>query len=307
MTPLEVNSGEPLEIDITDYVLTVEGRSPRLTVEDKVTALEGSREVTSTTTITYTSNAGYVGPASVTFEVTDGSGPDDPDGSTALLTLPVSVLPPENMPPEMTGTPTLDVAAGEEAAVDLARFASDPDEDPLTFRVAGEAPGVALSMEGSTLQAQANPDVPKGTVVSVPVTVTDGEHPPVEAAATLTVVASTRPLVRANTDTLDDATRVGRARSPCWPTTRTRSPTRRSTSSRPVSRRGRVSRRSGATRWPSPRRTTSSASWSCATASRTRRRTRTASSTGRSRSPCSASRRRRRPRRSRRSGRRRWC
>lgn len=205
ITPLEVYSGEPLEIDITDYVLTVEGRTPRLTVEDKVTALEGSREVTSTTTLTYTSNAGYVGPAAVTFEVTDGSGPDDPDGSTALLTLPITVLPPENMPPEMTGTPTLDVAAGEEAAVDLARFAADPDEDPLTFRVTGEVAGVTLSTEGSTLQAQANPDVPKGTVVSVPITVTDGEHPPVEASATLTVVASTRPLVRANTDTLDDA------------------------------------------------------------------------------------------------------
>lgn len=205
ITPLEVNSGETLEIDITDYVLTVEGRSPRLTVEDKVTALEGTREVTSTTTLTYTSNAGYVGPAAVTFEVTDGSGPDDPDGNTALLTLPITVLPPENMPPEMTGTPTLDVAAGEEAAVDLARFATDPDEDPLTFRVTGEVSGVALSMEGSTLQAQANPDVPKGTVVSVPITVTDGEHPPVEASATLTVVASTRPLARANDDAVDDA------------------------------------------------------------------------------------------------------
>ncbi|WP_454041339.1 Ig-like domain-containing protein [Cellulosimicrobium sp. Marseille-Q8652] len=205
IAPLEVNSGEPLEIDITDHVLVVEGRTPRLTVEDKVTALEGSRQVTSTTEITYTSTAGYVGPAAVTFEVTDGSGPDDPDGSTALLTLPISVLPPENLPPELVGSPTLDVAAGEDAAVDLARFAEDPDGDPLTFRSSGQAQGVTLSMEGSTLRAQATPDVPKGTVVRVPITVTDGEHPPVEGSATLTVVASTRPLARANDDAVADA------------------------------------------------------------------------------------------------------
>ncbi|WP_285821159.1 Ig-like domain-containing protein [Cellulosimicrobium sp. Marseille-Q4280] len=205
IAPLEVNSGEPLEIDITDYVLVVEGRTPRLTVEDKVTALEGSREVTSTTQITYTSTAGYVGPAAVTFEVTDGSGPDDPDGSTALLTLPISVLPPENLPPEIVGSPTLDVAAGEEAAVDLARFVEDVDGDPLTFRTTAQPQGVTLAVEGSTLQAQATPDVPKGTVVQVPITVTDGEHPPVEGAATLTVVASTRPLARANDDAVPDA------------------------------------------------------------------------------------------------------
>ncbi|NDO90722.1 fibronectin type III domain-containing protein, partial [Cellulosimicrobium composti] len=204
ITPLEVVSGEPLAIDVTDHVLVVEGRTPRLTTEEKVTALEGTREVTSTTEIVYTSDAEYVGPAAVTFEVTDGSGPDDPDGNTALLTIPISVVPPENLPPELS-TPTLDVAAGEEATVDLARFATDPDGDALTFAASGGAEGVTVTVEGTTLRAQATPDVPKGSVVQVPITVTDGEHPPVEGAATLTVVASTRPLARANQDTVDDA------------------------------------------------------------------------------------------------------
>ncbi|WP_435738713.1 Ig-like domain-containing protein [Cellulosimicrobium sp. PMB13] len=205
ITPLEVTSGESLEIDITDYVLVVEGRTPRLTTEDTVTALEGSRAVPSATQITYTPNEGYVGPAAVTFEVTDGSGPDDPEGNTALLTLPITVLPPENLAPEMIGTPTLDVAAGEEASVDLARFATDADGDPLTFQVTGQAPGITLTLEGATLHAQAAPDTPKGTVVEVPLTVTDTNHPPVDGSAALTVVASTKPLVRANDDTVDDA------------------------------------------------------------------------------------------------------
>ncbi|MFE6229479.1 Ig-like domain-containing protein, partial [Streptomyces sp. NPDC057854] len=204
-TQLEVLAGESLPIDITEHVLVVEGRTPRLTVEDKVTATEGSREVPSVTEIVYTPDADYTGPAAVSFEVTDGSGPDDPEGHTNVLTIPVAVLPPENLAPELVGTPTLDVAAGEEASIDLARFATDPDGDPLTFKATGQAQGLTVTVEGTTLHAQATPEVPKGSVVQVPITVTDGEHPPVEGTATLTVVASTRPLARANQDTVDDA------------------------------------------------------------------------------------------------------
>ncbi len=36
---------------------------------------------------------------------------------------------------------------------------------------------MTVSVEGTTLRAQATPDVPKGSVVQVPITVTDGEHP----------------------------------------------------------------------------------------------------------------------------------
>ncbi|WP_253705785.1 Ig-like domain-containing protein [Cellulosimicrobium sp. 72-3] len=203
-TQLEVLAGESLPIDLTEHVLVVEGRSPRLTTEDKVKVTEGDRQVPSVTEIVYTPDADYTGPASVSFEVTDGSGPDDPEGRTNVLTIPVQVLPPENLPPELS-TPTLDVAAGEEASIDLARFATDPDGDPLTFKATGQAQGVTVTVEGTTLRAQATPDVPKGSVVQVPITVTDGEHPPVEGTATLTVVASTRPLARANPDTVDDA------------------------------------------------------------------------------------------------------
>ncbi|WP_141391386.1 Ig-like domain-containing protein, partial [Cellulosimicrobium cellulans] len=102
-TRLEVLAGESLPIDITEHVLVVEGRTPRLTTEDKVTATEGSREVPSVTEIVYTPDADYTGPAAVSFEVTDGTGPDDPEGHTNVLTIPVTVLPPENLPPELVG------------------------------------------------------------------------------------------------------------------------------------------------------------------------------------------------------------
>lgn len=202
--PLEVLSGEPLEIDITDHVLVVEGRTPRLTASDQVTAVEGEVAVSGPTTMTYTSDEGYQGPAAVTFEVTDGTGPDDPDAATAVLTLPITVLPPENLPPE-PGSPTGQVAAGEESAVDLGRFATDPDEDELRFALGSLPSGLGATLAGSRVTLEAAPDVPKGTVLRVPYTVTDDQHPPVDGTLTVEVVASTRPLARAVEDVVDDA------------------------------------------------------------------------------------------------------
>ncbi|WP_240930403.1 Ig-like domain-containing protein [Isoptericola sp. BMS4] len=202
--PLEVKSGESLDIDIADHVLVVEGRSPRLTTADQVKALEGEADVTGKTTMTYTPEGEYVGPASVTFEVTDGDGPDDPDGHTAVLTLPITVVPPDNLPPE-PGSPSGQVAAGEESAVDLGRFATDPDGDDLRFELGGLPEGLGATLSGSRVTLEADPTVPKGTTLTVPYTVTDDEHPPVDGEITVEVVASTRPLARAVEDVVDDA------------------------------------------------------------------------------------------------------
>ncbi|MFB7800202.1 Ig-like domain-containing protein [Isoptericola sp. NPDC056134] len=202
--PLEVMSGETLEIDIADHVLVVEGRTPRLTTADQVEGLEGSAEVTGATTMTFTPREGFTGPAGVTFEVTDGTSPDDPEGHTAVLTLPVTVLPPDNLPPE-PGSPSGEVAAGEESVVDLGRFAKDPDDDDLRFALGALPDGVRATTSGSRVTLEASPDVPKGTELTVPYTVTDDEHPPVDGEMLVTVVASTRPLARAVDDTVDDA------------------------------------------------------------------------------------------------------
>ncbi|MFE6969079.1 Ig-like domain-containing protein [Isoptericola sp. NPDC057653] len=202
--PLEVLAGESLKIDIADHVLVVEGRTPRLTTEDQVTALEGGVEVTGRTTMTYTPRDDYTGPAGVTFEVTDGTGPDDPDGHSAVLTLPITVLPPENLPPE-PGSPSGQVAAGEESAVDLGRFAKDPDGDDLRFQLGRLPGGLGATLKGGRVTLEASPETPKGTTLTVPFTVTDDEHPPVDGKLTVEVVASTRPLARAVDDVVKDA------------------------------------------------------------------------------------------------------
>ncbi|WP_277208401.1 Ig-like domain-containing protein [Isoptericola croceus] len=204
LDPLQATSGEPLTIDLEEYVVVREGREPRITEEKTVQAAQGSVAVEDHDTLVYTSAEDYAGAASVSFEVTDGDGPDDADGLTAVLTLPIDVVPSENLPPEIVGSPALEVAAGEDGTVDLARYVEDPDGDALTFEVSG-GDGITTSVTGGTVTAQVEPSVPKGTSTGLSFTVSDGQNPPVGGELTVTVVGSTRPLVQTSPDEVPDA------------------------------------------------------------------------------------------------------
>ncbi|MFC7402989.1 Ig-like domain-containing protein [Citricoccus sp. GCM10030269] len=211
--PIEVTAGEELPLNLDDLVVVRDGKSPRLTEEDKVTSSPQSEGelVGSATEMTFTAPEDFSGAASVTFEVTDGSGPDDPEGLKSVLTQPIKVLPrpDENKPPVFQSN-TMEVAAGgDPASLDLAQAASDPDpgdNENLTFEV-GESSidGVDVNLEGSVLTAKAGADTPKGTRGTVQVSVTDGKSDPVTAQVTITVNASDRPLAVANPDTVADA------------------------------------------------------------------------------------------------------
>ena len=204
VTPLEAVSGEPLTIELDDVVVVREGREPRITEEKTVDATEGTVEVQDADTVEFTSTKDFAGTAAVSLEVTDGDGPDDEDGNKAVLTLPIDVVPSTNMPPKVVGSPTLQVAAGEENVVDLSRYVKDPDKDKLTFEV--ESPkGITTSVSGGTVTAQVEPSVPKGTTEDVGFTVSDGTNPPVSGNLELTVVGSTRPLVQTTPDKVPDA------------------------------------------------------------------------------------------------------
>ncbi|MFC8798730.1 Ig-like domain-containing protein [Promicromonospora sp. NPDC057138] len=202
--PLKATSGEPLTIDLADYIVVREDHEPRITVEDTIKALEGSASATDDDTVVYTSTEDYAGAASVSFEVTDGKGPDDAEGLTSVLTLPIDVTPAENKPPKITGTPVLKVAAGEDASVDLSRYVKDPDKDPLTFEVTG-GEGITTDVSGATITGQVELSVAKGTIRELPMTVSDGQNPPVQTKLTVEVVASTRALVQTTQDVVTDA------------------------------------------------------------------------------------------------------
>ncbi|WP_424449307.1 Ig-like domain-containing protein [Microbacterium arborescens] len=208
---LVVKSGETVELPLSEYVRASGGREVVVTEAEKVTAThsDGGSLIKDERTLQYTSAAEYFGQDALTFEVTDGTGPDDPAGRKATLMIPITVTPPDNRPPTMIGA-QMEVAQGEDArTLDLAALATDPDPgdaEQLRFAIAGGAPdGLTARVEGSVLSVSASTDVAKGTSLPVQVSVTDGESDPVTAAITVTVTASTRPLATANADVIEQA------------------------------------------------------------------------------------------------------
>lgn len=209
-TPVEVKSGERIDLPLAEYVDTFEGGEVRITEAEKVSAghSDGSSLVIDERTLTYRSADRYAGPDALTFEVTDGTGPDDPNGRISVLTIPITVIPPDNLPPEMVGA-EVTVGAGDSqpGTLDLSGLATDIDEDPLTFSIGDVPAGIQASLDGSTLEVRADADQ-KGTTTSIPVTVDDGQDnpsdpAPVTASIDVTVTASTRELPTANDDTYD--------------------------------------------------------------------------------------------------------
>ena len=208
---LTTTAGAPLVIKLADHVVDPQGDDVRLTQVNKASATnsDGSPPVTNPTTLTFRPKPGYVGPAGITFEVTDGTGPDDPKGHKAVLSLLIDVKPGANVKPTFRPS-ALKVAAGEApVSVDLREFVTDPDPgDQANARfsgLGGVPSGLTAKLTGSTLSVSAGPEVRKGTRAQLRLSVTDGHSPPVPATVDVTVGASTRPLARANPDTVADA------------------------------------------------------------------------------------------------------
>lgn len=200
--PIKVKAGEPKSIAINDHIVTREGRSVRITSNEKVTAgigFAGGDLVKDSTTLTYTAAEDFAGLTSVSLEVTDGSDLNDSEGCTAMVTLPIQVEGVGNRPPEFNPT-AVEVAAGENASVDLRPMVSDQDEgdaEGARFSTAGAPPaGINASLSGSTLEVSAAADAQRGNAGSLRVTVDDGKGGTAEAAIPIVVVASSRPLIQ---------------------------------------------------------------------------------------------------------------
>jgi hypothetical protein len=205
-TRIEVDSGESVTIALDDHVVTRPGTSPRIADDRSVVSphSDGSPLVVDATTLRYTSADGYFGETSLSFEVTDGSGPDDPAGKRATLSIPITVRPTDNQPPTFRGA-VLEVAPGESATLSLAGLADDPDGDDLSFR-AGASPigDVSADVSGDTLTVEAGAGATKGASGALEVTVDDGNGHTVTGAVDVRVTASTRPLAVANDDVVGD-------------------------------------------------------------------------------------------------------
>ena len=213
--PVQVQAGAEASIDLADpenVRVRPGAEAAQITDPSLVSAphSDGGELVADETTLRYRPAEGYSGKDTISVEVTDGAVGDD-TAATATLAIPVEVAPEdENLPPTFQGA-LVEAEQGEgQTRVDLTKGAEDPEGDELTFAL-GTVPdtsGVTVDIDDKTLVASATTKAAKGTVVDVPVTVTDGTNDPVEATFQVSVTSSTRPKITAVLDegTIDAGT-----------------------------------------------------------------------------------------------------
>ncbi|MGD7789624.1 Ig-like domain-containing protein [Propionibacteriaceae bacterium Y1700] len=215
--PQTIEAGKTLSLDINEFVVGTRGRQVSLTEEDRVWGTNGESGVEDTTTVTFVAPEDYVGPAAVTFEVTDGKDNNDPDGRKAVLTVPIEVVAPPDLPADVNKPPnvspmTLTVGAGDgPKSADLAKAAFDPEKQKLTFtEPKGKVPPkVKVSWSGSVLTVEAEPDA-QPTDFELRGTVRDDVGAPVDTVLSITVRETDRTPPKAVDDVVTDAVQ-GRA------------------------------------------------------------------------------------------------
>lgn len=202
--PLTVVSEQQLRININDYVVAALGKTVRLTNANTVRAThaDGSSLVVSDTQLTYTSEVRYYGPASISFEVTDGG--QGGEAHSATIVLPITVTPRENMPPVFIGA-SIDLEPGQEKTLDLVRVTRYPyakNQNELVYSVTGNASGISGTVSGQNLVLKAANDAKRGTTVPITVGVRDGVNEGSPGQILVNIVPSTRPLAVPASDSL---------------------------------------------------------------------------------------------------------
>jgi len=202
--PLEVNSEDPLTININDYVIAIGGGDVRLTDTSTVQATHSNGDdlVVNSQTLRFTSSDKYFGPASISFEVTDGTSATDPNGRKAILVLPITVNPRTNQPPVFGGA-VIEFEPGQSKELDLVKLTNYPfdDIDELSYTALAPAPvGFTYSLVGQSLTIRADESAVKGTVTSLALGVRDDLNEGTPGRIELTVVPSTRPLASPTAD-----------------------------------------------------------------------------------------------------------
>ncbi len=196
---LKVNSEQTLRIPLNDYVVALGGRTVRLVDPGTVRAThaDGAPLVEDETTLVFTSADLYFGSASISFEVTDGTSADDPDGRRAILTLPIEVLARENQPPAFVGA-VVDFEPGQSKELDLVQLTNYPydDIDELAYSLQYLPDGFSAQLNGQRLVVTADLDTPTGAVSSVGLGVRDAINEGSPGVVQVSVVPSTRPLAQ---------------------------------------------------------------------------------------------------------------
>ncbi|MCD2443917.1 Ig-like domain-containing protein [Agromyces sp. SYSU K20354] len=198
---VEVRSGDEVELELADFVIAASGRPVTITDEASVRAThsDGSSLVVDENTLRFRSEEAYFGPASLSFTVTDGSSPDDPEARTGTIVIPIDVLSIENQPPSFVGG-VIEFEPGASKTIDLVKLTRYPypeAEELLEYRVLPPpADGFEVSLDGDEMTITASNGTRTGTRASIGVGVADPRTEGEGGRIELRVVPSTKPIAR---------------------------------------------------------------------------------------------------------------
>lgn len=185
--PVEVVAGEDTTIALSDVVVVREGRSPKVARTDRITSSNGDTKAEGLENLVFRAPPAYHGPASVTLDVIDGEDLNDPTGLSSQITIPITVLPSGNLPPQVRSTSVVVRAGGQARTVDLERLATDVNKDDLDFDVEGADGGVEADIEDDVLTVSAGESAPSGQV-DLKVLASDGTADPQSGQVAVTVI-----------------------------------------------------------------------------------------------------------------------
>ena len=198
--PIEMDAGTSRTINLSDYVVTRSGRSPRLVDGTSPVPQTGLDSVVadSSTQLTLTATATFGGNSAFLIQVADG-GADDAGALSASLSLPVRIKATTNQPPTFAPTAIRVEAGGDAVTQNLALAVRDPEgTDASTFTYAmGSAPSaVSASLSGTVLTVSAPEGATPGSAGSIPVSVTDEQGNTVNASIPVEIVSTTKPRIQ---------------------------------------------------------------------------------------------------------------
>jgi len=206
---IEIGKDSAITIDLADYVEDPAGKDVRLTTTDKISAAPGEGLAVvnkGETQLTLTSAGGYVGPAAIGFEVTNGTDLRDKDGIAAHLTVPVQVGP--DRPVLRCPADPLDVVeGGNPIEVDVASVchvwvADRSTLDRMKFNGSWKKQASGVSIDGSgshVLTVTASGSAKPGDIGEISVSAAGSDAP----ASTLSVRVLEAPLPTVAPITID--------------------------------------------------------------------------------------------------------
>ncbi len=202
-----------IEWDVADIVVVPSGQPATILSASATNAREEA--LVDAKNLRFAPAQDYRGAASVTFEVTDGKGPDDPIGRRAILTIPITVGDPafNDTPPTFTPR-TETIEAGESPLeIDLRSSSDQPNPDNISRITYTNLGGMSADIQaeivdGATLRVSAPLGVQPGTATRLTFDVSFNEFT-VPGYVDVKVVSSTR----ANAKAVDDSVEMVRAAS----------------------------------------------------------------------------------------------